>query len=198
MVQEFLIALGSNLGSFAGKPDVTLTGAITAMRARGITLRRLGRYFATPCFPAGAGPDYVNACAAVTFDGSAQDLLTQLHAIEADMGRERKQRWGSRSLDLDLLAQGDRVLPDPETFDDWLKLSLARQAQSTPDQLILPHPRLQERAFVLVPLMDVAPDWRHPVLGKTTAELCAALPEDLRRQVVAQGVAQPVVPPIVL
>jgi 2-amino-4-hydroxy-6-hydroxymethyldihydropteridine diphosphokinase len=71
---------------------------------------------------------------------------------------------------------GDLVLPDAQTHRRWRELAPEDQARQAPDQLVLPHPRLQDRAFVLVPLCDVAPDWRHPVLGLTARALLAALP----------------------
>jgi 2-amino-4-hydroxy-6-hydroxymethyldihydropteridine diphosphokinase len=69
------------------------------------------------------------------------------------------------------------VLPDAATYQRWRDLPMAQQRSEAPDQLILPHPRLHERAFVLVPLCDVAPDWVHPVSGLSVAEMCAALPQ---------------------
>jgi 2-amino-4-hydroxy-6-hydroxymethyldihydropteridine diphosphokinase len=140
------------------------------------------RLYATPCFPAGAGPDYVNA-AAVVECGEAADLasiLLRLHAVEARFGRRRVQRWGMRTLDIDLLAVGDSVLPDAATQDAWRALAPDAQIRTTPDQLILPHPRLQDRAFVLVPLADVAPDWLHPRTGLTVRQMLGALPENDR------------------
>lgn len=184
MEQEFLIALGSNLGSDHGDPAETVKAALAALADAGFRLRRVSRFFATPCFPAGAGPDYVNACAAVALPGAAApEVLTRLHAIEADFGRARVQRWGSRTLDLDLIAAGNTVLPDADTHAAWRALPLEDQKSRAPDRLILPHPRLQERAFVLVPLRDVAAGWRHPVLGTTVAAMTEALPEELRQEV---------------
>lgn len=176
MEQEFLIALGSNLGSAAGAPEATLAAAIKALVARGITLRRISRFYATPCFPAGAGPDYVNACAAVMARMDASQFLLELHAVEACFGRKRAQRWGSRSLDLDLLAMGDTVLPDAATQARWRGLDPAEQRRAAPGDLVLPHPRMQDRAFVLGPLADIAPHWQHPTLRRDVTQMLAALP----------------------
>ncbi|WP_425074162.1 2-amino-4-hydroxy-6-hydroxymethyldihydropteridine diphosphokinase [Sagittula sp. S175] len=183
MAQEFLIALGSNLGSERGGPSDTLAAALQAMTDRGIALRRVSRFYATPCFPVGTGPDYVNACAVVRDHENASDprkFLQKLHEIERDFGRERVQRWGSRTLDLDLVAMDDAVLPDARTWADWRDLPPEDQISRAPDQLILPHPRLQERAFVLVPLADVAAGWTHPILRQTVAQMRDSLPLPLR------------------
>lgn len=171
-----LIAMGSNLSFGGHSPQHTLRRAIVKMPGHGLMIRAISRFFTTPCFPAGAGPDYVNAVVRVASDLEPQALLAALHLIEHQFGRIRDQRWGMRTLDLDLLAVDQCVLPDTSTHRTWRDLPAEKQAVAAPDQLILPHPRLQDRAFVLVPMCDVAPDWIHPVLGKSTAAMCAALP----------------------
>ncbi len=171
-----LVALGANLSSPNCTLEQTLASAVHALGKSGFLIRAVSRFFSTPCFPEGAGPDYVNAVVAVQSDWSAQDALEQLHRIEADFGRERRQRWGQRTLDLDLIAMGDGVLPDHEGFDAWYALDPSLQAQAAPQSLVLPHPRLQDRAFVLVPMADIAAHWMHPVLKKSVLQMLRALP----------------------
>ncbi|MGH1415989.1 MAG: 2-amino-4-hydroxy-6-hydroxymethyldihydropteridine diphosphokinase [Pelagimonas sp.] len=184
MVQEFLIALGSNLGMNRSNPLETVQNSIRELSNRRFTLRRVSRFFVTPCFPAGAGPDYVNACVAISHHGNCDDVLKNLHEIEADFGRERQQRWGSRTLDLDLIASGAQVLPSDAIHTQWRDLPLEQQKMRAPQELIVPHPRIQERAFVLVPLCDVAPNWVHPILGRTVREMTEALPSAQRNEVI--------------
>lgn len=141
-----------------------------------LSLRRVSRFYATPAYPAGSGPDYVNACAAFYSDAPPEALLAALHAVEAGLGRVRDGgRWAARGIDLDLLAVGDDIRPDAATQDRWRALPPARQQHETPDRLILPHPRLQDRGFVLVPLAEIAPGWHHPRTGQSIAAMRDAL-----------------------
>jgi 2-amino-4-hydroxy-6-hydroxymethyldihydropteridine diphosphokinase len=180
---QLLVALGANLPFEGQDPGDTLRRAVVALAEEGLAVLALSRFFLTPCFPAGAGPDYINAAASLSVElnaGAVNDLasiMARLHAVEARFGRKRAQRWGMRTLDIDLLALGDSVVPDPETQDHWRGLAPDAQIGTAPDRLILPHPRLQDRAFVLVPLADVAPDWVHPRTGLSVRAMLAALPQ---------------------
>jgi len=163
-----LISIGANLPGPDGAPPLTTCQrAAAALDALpGLRLRGLSRWYATvpilePGDPPGAQPAYVNGIAHLSpAPGMVVDpaeLLARLMAIEAAAGRVRGERHAARVLDLDIVAMGDlvREVPDP----------------------ILPHPRAHLRAFVLVPLAEVAPGWVHPVLRKTAAALLAGLPD---------------------
>jgi len=176
--QQALIALGANLPHGGEQPSTTLQNALSDLAEAGLPALHVSRMYRTPCFPKGAGPDYVNAAArlSVPTGWDAPRLLALLHRVEQDHGRTRDTRWGMRTLDLDLIAFGATILPDRAIWTRWHDLPPAEQARTAPDTLILPHPRLQDRAFVLVPLADVAPDWRHPVTGRSVTEMRDALP----------------------
>jgi 2-amino-4-hydroxy-6-hydroxymethyldihydropteridine diphosphokinase len=143
-------------------PLATCQAAAEALRGlAGLRLVRLSRWYATAPIPASEQPDYINGLAWLEGEADPARLLARLHAIEARAGRVRGAVNGPRVLDLDIIAMGGlrRAAPDP----------------------VLPHPRMQDRAFVLFPLVDLAPSWRHPGLGRSAAELLADLPsQDIR------------------
>ncbi len=169
-----LVALGSNLG-WGGRAPAEIMGAAMEEVARLGHPAWPSRLWRSPAWPPG-GPKYVNAVMTLETELPPEALLAALHEIEARHGRERGERWGARTLDLDLLAWGEAVRPDAATQGDWRALPPDRQGQEAPDRLILPHPRMQDRGFVLGPLLEVAPNWRHPLIGRTVREMLDALP----------------------
>lgn len=153
------IALGSNLSSEIGEPLDILEAAIDRLR-QFPQLDRLvvsSWYRTAPIGP--AQPDYYNggAIALVPPTLSPQRFLQHLHHIEADYGRIRRERWGARTLDLDLILWGDRIIATPT--------------------LTVPHPHFRDRAFVLVPLAEIAPHWHDPQTQLTIATLARECPD---------------------
>jgi 2-amino-4-hydroxy-6-hydroxymethyldihydropteridine diphosphokinase len=154
-----LIALGSNLPSRAGNSRETLRAALRALAQNGVTLLQVSAFYATPAWPDPSDPSYVNAVAQVETTLAPDVLMARLHEVEREFGRVRDVRNAPRTLDLDLLDYDGRVEGGPP---------------------VLPHPRIEQRAFVLVPLADVAPLWKHPVSGRNVRALIDALPEHAR------------------
>jgi 2-amino-4-hydroxy-6-hydroxymethyldihydropteridine diphosphokinase len=155
-----LIGLGANLSSpMCGPPAATIKAALEAFGALGIAVLRRSRFYESAPVPRSQQPWYVNAVAEVQTAMGPEPLLKALLDLEIRFGRVRGARGAARILDLDLLAYDEVQTP----------------AEAHP---ALPHPRLHERAFVLRPLAEIAPDWRHPRFGKTVMEMLGTLPGD--------------------
>ncbi len=145
------IGLGSNLGDRVGylRQAVGLLAWVTRVDI-------VSSLYETEPWGAAGQPAFLNAVCRVLTTLAPHALLTETQQIEATLGRERRVHWGPRTVDLDILFYDNRAIDTPE--------------------LVIPHPLLPERAFVLIPLAEIAPGLRHPVLGKTIAELAAAVP----------------------
>ncbi|MDX2148687.1 MAG: 2-amino-4-hydroxy-6-hydroxymethyldihydropteridine diphosphokinase [Planctomycetota bacterium] len=153
MNERAAIALGANLGDRAG----TIRAALDLLAPEGIQVERVSELVVTRAIGPGEQPDYLNAAATLRTALSPRQLLDALLNIERELGRVRDERtrWTPRTIDLDLLLYADRLLTEPG--------------------LVVPHPRMLERAFVLVPLAMIAPEWIVPGTGQSVAVHAARL-----------------------
>jgi 2-amino-4-hydroxy-6-hydroxymethyldihydropteridine diphosphokinase len=150
-----LIALGSNIDGPWGTPRSTLRKAISRLESRGCRVIKASSLIRTPPFGNTAQPDFVNAVVRLKTRMSPEALLEHLQQMERMAGRVRREKWGPRTLDLDILDYEGIIRGEPPP--------------------VLPHPGIPERSFVLVPIAEIAPRWRHPVLRKTAKELLRQL-----------------------
>lgn len=155
-----LIGIGANLRSRHGAPLETCEAALCALSEAGIAVARRSQWYESAPEPVSAQPWYVNGVAELDTRVEPSALLAALHRIEARFGRKdvaRQHKNAARTLDLDLLCYHDRLA-------------------APPSRPVLPHPRMHRRAFVLLPLAELAPAWRHPGSGAAIVDLIADLP----------------------
>ena len=149
-----LIALGSNLAGGFESSKALLGEALGAFAGAGLRVLRVSSWWRSTAWPDPTQPDYLNGAAMVETLLAPRDALTALQALEVAFGRVRGARNAPRTLDLDLIAHGRAILDQPG--------------------LVLPHPRAAERRFVMGPVAEIAPGWRHPTLGRAASDLAAA------------------------
>jgi 2-amino-4-hydroxy-6-hydroxymethyldihydropteridine diphosphokinase len=154
--QVVVIALGSNLPGGYGSSEALLEAALARFPEVGLKVLKRSSQWRSAAWPDPNGPEYRNAVALVEANAGPHAVLAALLALETALGRQRSVRNAPRTLDLDLIAHGRQVVDEPG--------------------LVLPHPRAHERRFVMGPLAEIAPAWRHPVSGATAAALAAAAP----------------------
>ena len=151
-----IIALGSNQTGPWGSPEQTIAQALRALDHGPIKLKRTSAFIKTAPFGVTNQPDFVNAVAEVKTALSPYALLRRLHMVERSAARKRGRRWGPRTLDLDLI--------------DYHGLQI-KQKGIVQKALILPHPGIAARSFVLQPLAEIAPRWKHPITHKTASSM---------------------------
>ncbi len=153
MERSLFVGVGANLTtSCHGPPIGACRWAINRfVSISNVAIECISAFYGSAPIPASDQPDFVNAVVKLSSSIEPAAFLSLLHAIESEAGRVRSEVNAARVLDLDLLAVDDLIYPGPE--------------------LVLPHPRMHERAFVLFPFCDIAPGWRHPILALTAAEL---------------------------
>ena len=157
-----LIALGANLPSPAGEPQQTLDAALKRLEASGVRIIARSGWYRTAPVPVSDQPWFVNGVVRVETGLQPAALLALVRQVELEFGRERTLRNAARTLDLDIVDYDGRIENTPE--------------------LTLPHPRMQDRAFVLLPLAEIAPGWRHPILARTVESLILALPSEQKAE----------------
>jgi 2-amino-4-hydroxy-6-hydroxymethyldihydropteridine diphosphokinase len=158
-----LIGIGGNLESAQfGPPRDTLTAALAALKEKRIRILARSGWYRTEPVPRSDQPWFVNAVVSLATELGAKDLLNALQATERQFGRVRGEPNAPRILDLDILDYRGEVMDTTS--------------------LVLPHPRLHERRFVLIPIAEIAPDWRHPILELTAVQLLAQLSSEQRIQ----------------
>ena len=155
-----LIALGSNQAGPWGTPTQTVQRAISELKTGPLKVESVSALIKTPAFGVTNQPDFVNAVAIIRTALSPQALMRRLHMTERSAGRKRTKRWGPRTLDLDLIDYHCRHI---------------KQNGLVQKALILPHPGIVERLFVLQPISEIAPRWKHPVNHKTAAAMIQKL-----------------------
>ena len=164
-----LIGLGSNFPGPWGKPGKALKHALKQLDGGNISVCAVSGVYKTEAIGQTRQPAYRNAVALIETSIPAPALLRRLKQIEREAGRRGGRPWGARTLDLDILDYKGLMVNWPKT---------RRRQRAMPGSLILPHALLHERPFVLLPLLDVAPNWRHPALKVTAKALWARLADD--------------------
>ena len=152
------LSLGSNIGD----RQALMTQALAMLEGAAGRVVKQSAFYATKAWGITDQPDFLNICAAIETDLSPQELLTTILQTERNLGRQRKIKWGERTIDIDILFYDDAIINEQD--------------------LIVPHPYIQDRRFILVPMVEIAPDLVHSLLHKTIDQLLKDCTDELEVQ----------------
>jgi len=157
-----ILGLGGNLTCETfGAPRTTCGAALQILETRGAKITHRSRWYESAPVPVSDQPWYVNGVVCVDTKLSPEDLVKEVLDVEAELGRRRTVANAARTIDIDVIAYNDVVI-----------------SGETREQVEIPHPRMHTRAFVLLPLAEISPDWQHPSRAQSLSEMISALPEN--------------------
>lgn len=157
-----ILGLGGNLTCETfGSPRTTCGVALQMLEARGIAVTGRSKWYESAPVPISDQPWYVNGIVSVETHLTPESLVKEVFDVETELGRRRTVANAARTIDIDVIAYNDVTIEG-----------------TTPDEVAIPHPRMHTRAFVLLPLTEIAPNWQHPNRTESLPELVAALPEN--------------------
>ena len=178
-MNNYVVVLGSNLPSEFGSSAETLKKCADEMKSSpAIDSLFESNWYISSSLLDEREPRYVNVGIRFSANLEPIELLNFTSDLENKYGRKRQRRWGPRTCDIDILLCDQLILSNKLNFKKWLNLDLSDQIRLVPNELILPHPRLQERVFFLKPLNDLKPDWIHPFLNMNAKEMLDSIPPD--------------------
>ncbi|MFV0299100.1 MAG: 2-amino-4-hydroxy-6-hydroxymethyldihydropteridine diphosphokinase [Hyphomicrobiaceae bacterium] len=166
-VRFVLIAFGANVGGNWGKPAETIEHAVGCLETSGLSTVCLSSLYSTPPLGSVRQPRFVNMVGCFTFSIAPGELLRLAKSLEWEAGRRRGVHWGPRPLDIDIISMTYQKI-------GWQERECLKKRQ--PGRLLLPHPEMADRGFVMVPLIEIAPHWRHPVWGWCSTDVLRRRP----------------------
>ena len=178
-MNEYVLILGANMPSKFGDSLTTLKMCVEYIKSEEtIHFISQSNWYESESFPDKSKPTFINGGIKIKSNLDPHQILKLIDEIEKGFGRIRKSRWDSRVCDIDIIYCNKKIIPTRNILEKWMSMKIEEQLIATPQALILPHPRIQDRLFFLCPLNELSPNWRHPILGKTAKEMLDSIPQN--------------------
>ena len=178
-MNEYVLILGANMPSKFGDILTTLQMCVEYIKSEeNINFISQSKWYESESFPDKSKPTFINVGIKIMSYLDPYQILKAIDEIEKSCGRTRKIRWDSRVCDIDIIYCNKKIIPSRNILEKWMNMKIEEQLVETPQTLILPHPRIQDRSFFLCPLNELSPNWRHPILGKTAKEILDSIPQN--------------------